>query len=1298
MSETAAQQSFPNNPYVGPVPFLEGQTLYGRVKETDALYNLLISKRIVLLFSPSGAGKTSLIQAALLPRLRSRLNPLPIVRLDRILSANAKDRPANSYLLSAFHSIESRFPQADRLKDEQLSGLTFGGYLSQRLAALKGNETGKFPLIVLDQFEELFTLSRFDWKEKEDFLKQLGQVLGGSTERNGNQEGVEEKLEIPPIWALLSMREDYMAELDPFLDLIPTGLAFRFRLEPLERDQAIEAVRGPAGKYFPNDAAELLVDNLRKLRAQTPTGEEKWEEGRFVEPVHLQVVCQRLWDKVVKAEQRAIKPDDVGLSKQKSEVDAALSDYYDLEIEDAAHKTGIRQRDLRDWIQEHLITRTKIRTKTLRDLNAMGKLDEAVKLLVKGHVLRIDVSGDREWIELPHDRLINPVLKSNEAWREKHLALVQKQAKLWSEAGKSKRELLFSGEELDAAEKFAQEHPDDMDQDDKEFLEASRLERERVLEDKRKKEQIEEKNKQLNEKNEQLMSQRLKLAAISVLMIIVAAAAIYWGWENRIIKEDITQKNDELKETNIKLENSLEDYKRLLSKNRAVEHSLVKSLSSSRLLQAVASAAKGRGIEALNVLLQARETIEEKKLDEQRTKFEQSLLEVMGKLPPVILEVGEHSPIARVVQFSADGKFLFSGGWDEKLKIWPLEPKGKERVIDEHRSNIYSLAYHDASKILASSDQEGLVIIWRVSDGRPERVSQLTRDQSGHKKEVTSLALNSDGSLLATAGMDKSIVLWNVSDPASPIKIASFGNYFHQAPIYRVLFIEAGKNAGKLVSADFNGSVGIWSMPKSGSADIKRPDIALTTKDVKQHEVAISSMAASPDGRWLSVGDFDGDVLIWDLESANLKLSGKRLNPKLSHKGPVFGMAFSPSGKSLVTVGSDEVLVKWDFPSAPQNVTDLEKNLRVRKIEGWGEKLYCVSFHPKRDGTVVVGGTKSVRMAYLEPLNPITNYLGTVGRAAPAWHAVAMTPDSTLLAALTSDQKQIYFWRSSAEGYKPVENLTINSALRFAGISIHPSGQSLATLTCEGELAIWQLPETGSPSSAGLRKEAPQTGRCPTAALSFSRDGKMLADAIKTKLNLWTDPGSGNWQSRELASLDKPIQCVAFSAKDDLLAAAGEFERIMLWEIADGQAKLLNIPSREILLESVQALAFRPDGRTLVTGGTDFIVREWKLPNLEKGGQSALHKRAVTSLSFGLRKDLPVLFSADREGQIVACLGGISDEECVHIGWPRGRPIFSLATSADSNRLVEAGEGLWVWNLSFDAMLKIAENLAGGEQ
>src|SRR5512139_3257349 len=192
------------------------------MNETDTLYNLLISKRIVLLISPSGAGKTSLIQAALVPRLRSRLNPLPIIRLDRM--PDIRDRPTNRYLLSAFHSLESRFPKSEWLKDEERSGLTFHPYFSRGMAGSEKKETVKFSLIVLDQFEELFTLNRFDWKDKEDFLRQLGQVLGGSTESNEDKEAGGERLEMPPTWALLSMREDYVAELEPFLDLIPTGL------------------------------------------------------------------------------------------------------------------------------------------------------------------------------------------------------------------------------------------------------------------------------------------------------------------------------------------------------------------------------------------------------------------------------------------------------------------------------------------------------------------------------------------------------------------------------------------------------------------------------------------------------------------------------------------------------------------------------------------------------------------------------------------------------------------------------------------------------------------------------------------------------------------------------------------------------------------------------------------------------------------------------------------------------------------------------------------------------------------
>ena len=60
------------NPFVGPRPFETGRKIFGRDREIDDLYYLLSAERIVLLHSPSGAGKSSLVQAGLIPRLNER--------------------------------------------------------------------------------------------------------------------------------------------------------------------------------------------------------------------------------------------------------------------------------------------------------------------------------------------------------------------------------------------------------------------------------------------------------------------------------------------------------------------------------------------------------------------------------------------------------------------------------------------------------------------------------------------------------------------------------------------------------------------------------------------------------------------------------------------------------------------------------------------------------------------------------------------------------------------------------------------------------------------------------------------------------------------------------------------------------------------------------------------------------------------------------------------------------------------------------------------------------------------------
>ena len=84
-------------PYLGPRPFRAGERLYGRQAETVDLTNRLFAQRLVLMFSPSGAGKTSLIHAGIIPQMKERgFLVLPVVSLSRHAEAMPGE-PANRF-------------------------------------------------------------------------------------------------------------------------------------------------------------------------------------------------------------------------------------------------------------------------------------------------------------------------------------------------------------------------------------------------------------------------------------------------------------------------------------------------------------------------------------------------------------------------------------------------------------------------------------------------------------------------------------------------------------------------------------------------------------------------------------------------------------------------------------------------------------------------------------------------------------------------------------------------------------------------------------------------------------------------------------------------------------------------------------------------------------------------------------------------------------------------------------------------------------------------------------------------
>src|ERR671939_556222 len=131
--EARAPGASTTNPYVGPYAFTSDQRdqFFGRNRESRAVLDMLIAERIVLLYSPSGAGKTSLIEAALVPALReAAFEVLPTIRVTHALEPEpGMPPPRNRYVLSVLLSLEEGLPPERQRPVAELATLTLREYV-----------------------------------------------------------------------------------------------------------------------------------------------------------------------------------------------------------------------------------------------------------------------------------------------------------------------------------------------------------------------------------------------------------------------------------------------------------------------------------------------------------------------------------------------------------------------------------------------------------------------------------------------------------------------------------------------------------------------------------------------------------------------------------------------------------------------------------------------------------------------------------------------------------------------------------------------------------------------------------------------------------------------------------------------------------------------------------------------------------------------------------------------------------------------------------------------------------------
>ncbi len=439
----AAASRFADNPYVGPRTFSrqESDRFFGREIEARELMSLVISERLVLFYAQSGAGKSSLINTRLIPQLQTEgMSALPVGRVSGELPKGLGS-VKNIYMFNLLLSMDesdgdpSRFTQMS-LRDfltrlTSLDGVHYFYDDHASDATEPSNPDDEFQptpyVLLIDQFEEIVTAHPTRWQEREDFFRQLAEAMTHD----------------PYLWVVLSLREDYVAGLDPYASLLPGHLRARFYMQRMSYEAALEAVKKPAGQYgrsFAPGVAENLVDNLRQIRVHSLETPDKMETrpGQFVEPVQLQVVCYQLWDKLKNEPGQFITQQNLD---ELGDVNQALAQFYEQALADVISQAGVPETELRNWFQTQLITEAGTRGTVYRGRQRTNGIDNrAVDILVGKFLLRSEVRAGGTWYELVHDRFIEPIMQSNQGWQVRQPLI--KMAHDWDYAGRPPASLL----------------------------------------------------------------------------------------------------------------------------------------------------------------------------------------------------------------------------------------------------------------------------------------------------------------------------------------------------------------------------------------------------------------------------------------------------------------------------------------------------------------------------------------------------------------------------------------------------------------------------------------------------------------------------------------------------------------------------------------------------------------------------------------------------------------------------------------------------------------------------------------
>jgi len=412
--------------YPGVQPFsdnsLASSTFFGRQLEIDLLKAQVISNRLTVVYARSGIGKTSLLNAGLHQALRDE-GFLPLM-----VRINDRDKSVVDCVLDPLTDL------AERQTVEIVEGSRRSLWHYFKTVEFWNKDVLLNPVLILDQFEELFTLR--DLSDQTKLLQELGYLVRGDVPcGEGEQLSdslllIEREQELtltaPKIHVILSLREDFLGLLDEASDYMPTILSNRFRLRPLNMAAAHEALSAPsqlsnAAFVSHKFTIDALLENviLSFLADEAPKIALRGEQ---IDPFQLQLICQRVEEHVISRQQQDPSYQLVTLQDMggREALKKAMRNFY-------ARVTSHCCDDIRSYVgffRRYLIKKRINNLCTKQLISPEGRrlsIDEASLLsrfriprqvlanLVRARLLRSDQRAGNTYYELSHDTLAKEI-------------------------------------------------------------------------------------------------------------------------------------------------------------------------------------------------------------------------------------------------------------------------------------------------------------------------------------------------------------------------------------------------------------------------------------------------------------------------------------------------------------------------------------------------------------------------------------------------------------------------------------------------------------------------------------------------------------------------------------------------------------------------------------------------------------------------------------------------------------------------------------------------------------------------